>query len=95
VKNNIDPIEELQRILKQAFPDDKTITTHLSEILDFAKTVKVDWYADEISRKVGIVFLNEADRDLKSCKRLYSPILYNTIHWSMALGNISTPMVGC
>jgi hypothetical protein len=69
-------LEEIQKILKQAFPDDKTIATYIGEILEFAKTAKVDWNVNETSKKIGIAFLDEAERDLKSCKRLYSKKIY-------------------
>lgn len=76
MSNNLDKFEEMQKIIKQAFPDDQTISRHLGEMMDFLKDDTVAWNPDEASRELGIAFLDEAERDVSSCRRLYSKKIY-------------------
>jgi HEPN domain-containing protein len=76
MSKNIDPFEETKTIIKQAFPGDKTIA-HVDEIMEFIRARRITWNADEASRKLSIAFLDEADRDLKSCRALYSKKIYS------------------
>lgn len=75
MSKNIDPLEETKTIIKQAFLGDKTIA-HVDEIMEFIKANRIAWNADKSSRKLSIAFLDEADRDLKSCRALYQKKIY-------------------
>lgn len=68
----IEPI--ILETLEQAFPDYKELVGNLSDIARLATRVRLT--GDEAPRKLGLDFLYEAERDLKSCKVLYSKRLY-------------------
>ena len=63
--------------IKQAFPDDKIIADNIDNIGEFILAKKIAWQADEKAKKLCIDFLEEADRDVKSCKVLYSKKIYS------------------
>ncbi len=77
MNSNIDPLEKIKTIIKQAFPDDKTLENNIDGIMEFIKAKKIAWKADEKSRKLSIDFLDEANRDIKSCRILYSKKIYS------------------
>jgi HEPN domain-containing protein len=71
--DKIEPMEEIKNTLKQMFPG---IEAHIDRIAEFFKTNRIAFNADETSRKLGIAFLHEADRDITSCRALYSKKIY-------------------
>lgn len=77
MNSNIDPLEQIKSIIKQAFPDDKILENNINGITEFIKAKKIAWKADEKSRKLSIDFLDEADRDIKSYRILYSKKIYS------------------
>ncbi|MBA7620514.1 hypothetical protein ES703_27864 [subsurface metagenome] len=74
--SNIDPLEQTKIIIKQAFPDDKTLENNIDGIMEFIWAGKIAWKAEEKSKKLSIDFLNEADRDIKSYRILYLKKIY-------------------
>lgn len=61
--------------LKKAFPNNKEVTDNLEAIFDlFAR--KAPFVPDDKTRDLGSSFLNEASRDVKSCKLLNSKKVY-------------------
>jgi len=77
MNSNIDPSEQTKTIIKQAFPGDKTLENTIDGIMEFIKAKKIAWKADEKSKKLSIDFLDEADRDIKSYRILYSKKIYS------------------
>ena len=61
--------------LKKAFPNNKEITDYLDAIFDLFAT-KAPFIPDDKTRDLGASFLNEAKRDIKSCKILNSKKVY-------------------
>jgi len=74
--SNIDPLEQLKATLKHAFPGDKILGDNIDRIMDFVKNKKIAWNGDARSRQLSYDFLNEAERDIKSYKVLYSKKIY-------------------
>lgn len=77
MNSNIDPLEKLKATIKQAFPGDKILGDNIDQIMDFIKTEKIAWNGDARSRQLSYEFLNEAERDIKSYKVLYSKRIYS------------------
>lgn len=77
MNSNIDPLEQVKAIIKQAFPDDKVLDKTIDRIMEYIKTKKIAWNGDEKSQKLGTDFLNEAERDIKSYRILYSKKIYS------------------
>lgn len=77
MNKNIDPFEEIDKIMRQAFPNDKTIMAHADKIIEYFKGHPIAWNVNEESRKLSIAFLDEADRDIKSCRVLHSKMIYS------------------
>lgn len=75
MSKDIDPLEETKTLIRQAFSGDKAMA-HVDDIANFVKANYIVWNADESSKKLGIAFLDEADRDLKSCRALYQKKIY-------------------
>jgi len=71
--------------IKQSFPDKKELVENLPGMLELAKRVRLT--EDRAARKLGLDFLYEAERDVKSCKVLYSKKLYPhaTYHFQQAV----------
>jgi hypothetical protein len=63
-------INGIKRAFQQAFPDEKLIPNNFDEIIQFVKKNRVDWQIDETTKKQGTSFLDEAVRDIESCKAL-------------------------
>lgn len=61
--------------LAKAFPQNKEVVDNLPAIFDLLG-VQAPFVPDEKTRKLGVDFLHEATRDVKSCKLLYSKKLY-------------------
>lgn len=87
MNENIDWLEKTKMVIKQAFPDDKMVANNIDKIIESIKSNKIAWEADEKSKKLGIDFLEEADRDAKSCKVLYSKKIYphSVYHFQQAV----------
>jgi len=78
MNSNIDPLEQVKAIINQVFPNDKTLDNNaINVITSFVKGKKLVWQADEKSNKLSFEFLTEAERDIKSCKILYSKKIYS------------------
>lgn len=76
MNSGIDPLEQLKAIIKQNFPDAKMLGDNIDQIMEFIKAKEIGWNSDAKSRKLSYDFLNEAERDIKSCKVLYSKKIY-------------------
>jgi hypothetical protein len=74
--NNIHLEEGTKDILKSLWGDNVLINKNLDAMFNHLKESNVRWNASEESRKVGIEFLNEAERDIKSCKLLHCKKIY-------------------
>lgn len=61
--------------LRKAFPQNREVADNLSAIFDLLAG-QVFSAPDDKTRKLGIAFLDEATRDVRSCKLLYSKKLY-------------------
>ncbi|MDO8716896.1 MAG: HEPN domain-containing protein [Dehalococcoidales bacterium] len=61
--------------LKKAFPDNREVTDNFAPIFDLLAK-KALFEPDDETRDLGISFLNEASRDVKSCKVLNSKKIY-------------------
>jgi HEPN domain-containing protein len=62
-------------VLKNAFPQNKEVSDNIEAIFDL--TAKKVHTPDDETCKLGFDFLNEATKDIKSCKLLYSKKLYS------------------
>ncbi len=78
MNSNIDPIEQLKATIKQAFPGDKILgdNDNIDRVMDLIKTKNIAWNGNARSRQLSYDFLNEAERDIKSYKVLYSKKIY-------------------
>ncbi len=61
--------------LKKAFPQNQEVTKNIEAIFDLFAGEK-PFAPDSDTHKLGIDFLNEVTRDIRSCKLLYSKKLY-------------------
>lgn len=76
MNSGIDPLEQVKAIIKQNFPDAKMLGNNIDQIMEFIKAKKIGWNSDVKSRKLSYDFLNEAERDIKSYRVLYSKKIY-------------------
>lgn len=61
--------------LTKAFPQNKEVTDNIGAIFNLLESRKT-FTPDDKTRKLGFDFLNEATRDLNSCRLLYSKKVY-------------------
>ncbi|MDD4984212.1 MAG: HEPN domain-containing protein [Dehalococcoidales bacterium] len=73
---NIDPIEETKKIILANLPADKALGS-IDEITKFLKSKRINWAADTATKRLSIAFLDEAERDVKSCRTLHSKKIYS------------------
>lgn len=76
MNSGIDPLEQVKAIIEQNFPDAKMLGNNIDQIMEFIKAKRIGWNSDVKSRKLSYDFLNEAERDIKSCRVLYSKKIY-------------------
>ena len=76
MNSGIDPLEQLKDIVRESFPDAKVLGDNIDQIMGFIEAKKIGWNSDARSRKLSHDFLNEAERDVKSCRLLYSKKMY-------------------
>ena len=62
------------RIFSENFPNSKDVLDNLPGIMESVKKVRLT--DDRASRKLGLDFLDEAERDIQSCRALYSKKIY-------------------
>lgn len=65
---------EISKIIQQDFPNNKEIVSNVGAISQVVARVTLK--VDSVSRKLGLDFLCEAERDIKSCTLLYSKKIY-------------------
>ena len=73
--NNDEWLNILKDALAQAFPNSQ-ISDDIDSMAQFTKSKNIGWHSDETSKQLGVAFLNETDRDIKSCRVLCSKKIY-------------------
>jgi HEPN domain-containing protein len=76
MSGGIDPLERLKVIIKENFPDARMLGDNIDQIMAFIEARKIGWGGDAKPRKLSHDFLNEAERDVRSCRVLYSIKMY-------------------
>lgn len=70
-----DLMEEVKKIMKQILPDEEM--AQFDQMVEFIKANRIVFKTNKTSRRVGTDFLDEAERDIRSCRALYSRRIYS------------------